>query len=297
MPRLGPLTPDLAPFHNPQSLGDLLPLGLPPRPSLAARLEELDFVSLDCETTGHFPHRMVELGAVRFRLGDETGPPQPRVSLESLVHCFDHINPYARRVHGITSSMLGGAPPLNLVASAFADLARGAVLIEHSADGFDTRLMSRALGRPLDNHHLDTSRLAGFLFQLRDTIGLERLCQRLGVDHRHPHYALADSEATADCFVRLVRLGQEEFGWRTLADLVEIAMPLPPRLVASAKEQRRHRGPSGSGRTPGAPAAADASSNGRRRHRGGRGRQRQTRDPEAPELAVLPSPEEAAPQI
>jgi DNA polymerase III epsilon subunit-like protein len=209
------------------------------QPAQETELAELSFVSLDCETTGHFPHRMVELGAVRFQLGDDDRPPRPRISLESLVHTADHINPYARRVHGINRSMLGGAPTLRQVAAAFEQLSDGTVLIEHSADGFDTRLVSRALGHPLHNHHLDTSRLAGFLFQLKDTIGLERLCERLEVTHRNPHYALADAEATADCFVRLVRLGQEEFGWRTLEDLVAVGMPPAPRLTPKPRQRRR----------------------------------------------------------
>jgi len=221
---------------------------------------------------------MVELGAVRFQLGLDDRPPEPRISLESLVHTADHINPYARRVHGINSSMLGGAPTLHQVATAFADLSVGTVLIEHSADGFDTRLVSKALGRPLNNQHLDTSRVAGFLFQLKDTIGLERLCERLEVTHRNPHYALADAEATADCFVRLVRLGQEEFGWRTLADLVAVGTPPPPRILPEPGRRRvptpvksQAAAPSDA---PEAPATASVRS-GRRRRRGGRGRRPQ----------------------
>ncbi|HUY56218.1 MAG TPA: 3'-5' exonuclease [Candidatus Micrarchaeaceae archaeon] len=277
IPRLGPASPEAAPFHNPAALAPATSSELAEGPALGTELAELSFVALDCETTGHFPHRMVELGAVRFLLGADDQPPQPRISLESLVHTADHINPYARRVHGINSSMLGGAPTLHQVASAFADLSGGSVLIEHSADGFDTRLVSKALGRPLHNHHLDTSRLAGFLFQLKDTIGLERLCERLGVTHRKPHYALADAEATADCFVRLVRQGQEEFGWRTLADLVAVGMPPPPRLVPRPRQRLPATpvsDPMAATSEP-APVAGDAAARtGRRRRRGGRGRRR-----------------------
>jgi DNA polymerase III epsilon subunit-like protein len=245
------------------------------RPGEDTELAELAFVSLDCETTGHFPHRMVELGAVRFQLGADDRPPQPRISLESLVHTADHINPYARRVHGINRSMLGGAPTLRQVAAAFEQLSDGTVLIEHSADGFDTRLVSRALGHPLNNHHLDTSRIAGFLFQLKDTIGLERLCERLEVAHRNPHYALADAEATADCFVRLVRLGQEEFGWRNLGDLIAVGMPPAPRMTPKPRQRRRAPAPDPVPVLTAADARIEsgvAERTPRRRRRGGRGR-------------------------
>ncbi|HVC38426.1 MAG TPA: 3'-5' exonuclease [Candidatus Dormibacteraeota bacterium] len=289
IPRLGPASPETAPFHNPPALATSFPVEVDGRPPLTTPLSDLSFVALDCETTGHFPHRMVELGAVRFRLGyGDLLSPEPRVSLESLVHTADHINPYARRVHGINSSMLGGAPALHQVASAFAELSSGTVLIEHSADGFDTRLVSRALGRPLDNHHLDTSRIAGFLFQLKDTIGLERLCERLEVTHRNPHYALADAEATADCFVRLVRLGQDEFGWRTLGDLAEVGTPPPPRILPRAgqrrptAEVRSSPAPTTPADSPPAPEGAAPTRSSRRRRRGGRGRR-------PPSEAALPT--------
>lgn len=280
IPRLGPASPAAAPFHNPLTLtppsnGSAAlrePVEPPPHHT---ELSQLSFVSLDCETTGHFPHRMVELGAVRFQLGADDLRPEPRISLESLVHTVDHINPYARRVHGINRAMLGGAPTLHQVAAAFQDLSQGAILIEHSADGFDTRLVARALGRPLTNHHLDTSRIAGFLFQLKDTIGLERLCERLEVTHRSPHFALADAEATADCFVRLVRIGQEEFGWRTLADLLGVGMPPPPRIPPNPG-RRRQPAPAqtavGPSSDPSPPTGASPERVGRRRRRGGRGR-------------------------
>jgi DNA polymerase III epsilon subunit-like protein len=272
--RLGPAAPELAPFHNQISLvdgGD--GSGEDPHPhrsSLDQTLEALTFVALDCETTGHFPDRMVELGAVRFQL-PAPGVPQ-RLQLETLVHTMDHINPYARRVHGITRSMLTGAPSQRRVAMTFHDFARGAILVEHSADSFDTRLVSKAMDRPLPRHHLDTSRIAGFLFQLRDTIGLERLCERLGVTHRQPHFALADAEATADCFCRLVEMGRKEHGWKTLGDLVAVGMPPAPRPAVSPG----HR----DGATPDAGAPPR-----RRRHRAGRRHRATTPMAQAPDEA------------
>ncbi len=273
--RLGPVSQDLAEFHNQISLVD----GHDgageefhhPRLPLETELETLTFTALDCETTGHFPDRMVELGAVRYQLPGPGGGPAPRLLLETLVHTTDHINPYARRVHGITRSMLTGAPSQRRVAMTFRDFSRGAILVEHSADSFDTRLVSKAMDRPLPHHHLDTSRMAGLLFQLRDTIGLERLCERLGVSHRQPHYALADAEATADCFCRLVEIGRQELGWRTLGDLVAVGMPPSPR------PQIRPGHKSG-----GAPVAVGGAATRRRRHRAGRRHRSQA--------AVTPAP-------
>jgi DNA polymerase III epsilon subunit-like protein len=269
--RLGPRSDEFASYHNPQGLieprdGNLED-GQSFRIPLETELDDISFVALDCETTGHFPDRMVELGAVRFHLAGAGTDEPPRALLESLVHTTDHINPYARRVHGISRSMLTGAPSLRRVALSFREFSRGSILVEHSADAFDTRLISKAMDRPLPHHHLDTSRIAGFLFQLRDTIGLERLCERLAVTHRQPHFALADAEATADCFVELVRIGHEEFGWKTLGDLVTVGMPPGPRPVV--RPPRREAG----GATPSQPVAGDTPpARSRRRHRAGRGR-------------------------
>ena len=259
-PRLGPPSPELIPFHNNLPLLERRDgeVGTGShQPALDLPLEEVEFVAIDCETTGHFPHRMVELGAVRFQLPSPGAG--PRQLLESLVHTTDHINPYARRVHGISRSMLTGAPPPHRVALTYHHFARAAVPVEHSADAFDTRLVAKALDRPAPKLHLDTSRMAGFLFGLRDTIGLERLCERLGVSHRQPHFALADAEATADCFIELVKIGSREHGWRTLGDLVAVGMPPEPRPVEPPRARQRPDGVA-------VPAGR------RRRHRGGRRR-------------------------
>lgn len=207
-----------------------------PTPELSRPLSDVRFVALDCETTGYFPPRIVELGAVCFTLGGHIE------SFETLVHARTRINPYARRVHGITLSDLEGAPPLHTVCRAFEEFAHGCVLVEHSADGFDTRLVSTALGHPIDAPNVDTTRLAGRIWSLKDTIGLEKLCERLEVTHRHPHAALADAEATGECFVRLIQTARQsadcDFPLNTLADLLAVASPPAP---AEAKEHPRRR--------------------------------------------------------
>ncbi|HZS14213.1 MAG TPA: 3'-5' exonuclease [Candidatus Dormibacteraeota bacterium] len=253
------------------------------RPGHDTPVEQLRFVALDCETTGQTPHRLVELGAVAFTVDEHL------MSFETLVHSNDRINPHARRLHGISHAVLAGAPPADDVLDRFRGFAEGAVLIEHSADAFDTRLLGRTMGRPLDADNVDTSRLAGKLWGLRDTIGLERLCAELGVTHRRPHHALADAEATAACFLALLQRGREQFGWNTLGDLLRDGQPPPPRFPVPGMPERRHRGAGtrgvprpGDRETPEATAApADgAAADGarparsRRRRRGGRRRRR-----------------------
>ncbi|HSP64581.1 MAG TPA: 3'-5' exonuclease [Candidatus Deferrimicrobium sp.] len=250
VPRLGPSGGE--PFATIDDVDEELDALPSQRPSAETPVETLRFVALDCETTGQSPHRLVELGAVAFTLDRHI------MSFETLVHSTDRINPYAKRIHGIGPESLGGAPPVERVLARFRRFCKGAVLVEHSADAFDTRLIASTMETAIDADNIDTSRMAGIIWELRDTIGLERMCGELGVHHRRPHHALADAEATAACFIELYKLGSARFGWHTLGDLLAAAQPPPPRV----DDGRRGRGRSAEGGTgTGAP---------RRRHRGGR---------------------------
>ena len=272
LPRLGPVSGE--PFAGIDDPEDEAPRD---RPDPATPIDDLHFVALDCETTGQSPHRLVELGAVAFTTGAHV------MSFETLVHSNDRINPFARRIHGIAAETLGGAPPAGRVLARFQRFAQGAVLVEHSADAFDTRLIARIAGSTLEADNLDTTRLAARLWDLKDTIGLEKLCTLLGVHHRRPHHALADAEATAACFLKLLDLGRERFGWRTLGDLLADGRP-PVRPPAPTSSERRRRPRVHSSTPTASPAAAvavavdgdDPSAPSRPRRR--RGRRRRGRD-------------------
>jgi DNA polymerase III epsilon subunit-like protein len=272
VPRLGPSGVEpFATIDDDAADADGPPLD---RPGPQTQIEELRFVALDCETTGQSPHRLVELGAVAFTLDRHI------MSFETLVHSTDRINPYAKRIHGIGPESLGGAPPVERVLNRFRRFCRGAVLVEHSADAFDTRLIASTMETAIDADNLDTSRMAGALWDLRDTIGLERMCNELDVRHRRPHHALADAEATAACFMELVRLGREKFGWRTLGDLLAVAQPPPPRINDGPRTRRR----------PPADSTASPAAGVRRRRRGGRRHRRPGGGgtPDAPPAASAP---------
>ena len=100
--------------------------------------EQADFVALDIETTGNRPFLVLEVGAERFRLSG------PLAFFDTLVDCRAPINPYARRRHQIDRSMLIGAPEFGDVRSGFLRFAKGAVLVEHSHDAFDSWLVGRS---------------------------------------------------------------------------------------------------------------------------------------------------------
>ncbi len=170
VPRLGPSAGE--PFAAIDDVDEEVDAAAAQRPGHDTPVEQLRFVALDCETTGQSPHRLVELGAVAFTLDRHI------MSFETLVHSTDRINPYAKRIHGIGPESLGGAPPVERVLARFRRFCKGAVLVEHSADAFDTRLIASTMETAIDADNIDTSRMAGIIWDLRDTIGLERMCRR-----------------------------------------------------------------------------------------------------------------------
>ena len=220
------------------------------------RLDDAQFVALDVESTGNTPFLVLEIGAERFRLDG------PLSFFDTLVDCQAPINPYAHRRHHIDRSMLIGAPEFRDARRAFLRFARGAVLVEHSHDAFDTWLVGRGLESPLEHPIIDTSALARLVleFPKGQTPGLARLVQELALDVTPAHAALDDARATAMVFRALIALTQEKFGWTTVGEVLA-ALPrptvdrtAPSRRASAAGRVPGARGPKGPPRS-GAPAA------------------------------------------
>ena len=211
--------------------------------SLAAesglRLDEVEFVALDVETTGNSPFLVLEIGAERFRLSG------PLSLFDTLVDCRAPINAYARRRHQIDRGMLAGAPGFADARRAFLRFAQGAALVEHSHDAFDTYLIGRGLKEPLEHPVIDTSALARLVLGLPagQTPGLAAVVADLGVDAVPAHAALSDAQATAAVFRELVRRAREQFAWRTLGDLLSVLER--PEIDRSALELPRRGTPPG----------------------------------------------------
>jgi len=204
-----------------------------------ALLDDVEFVALDVETTGNSPFLVLEIGAERFDLSTSLS------LFDTLVDCRAPINTYARKRHQIYREMLAGAPGFTDARRAFLRFARGAALIEHSHDAFDTFLIGRGLKQPLMHPVIDTSALARLVLGLPSgqTPGLAAVVAELGVDATPAHAALSDAQATAAVFRELVRRARERFHWQRLGDL--LAVLERPAIDRSALELPRRRGPGG----------------------------------------------------
>jgi DNA polymerase-3 subunit epsilon len=149
-------------------------------------------VVVDTETTGVYnADRVVEVAVVTLDLDglviDEW---------DTLVHPGRDVGP--TWIHGITASMLVGAPTFDEVGAEIAKRVHGAVLCGHNLP-FDTRMLRNEflhLGIELDPAQgLDTYRV--------QRSALEAACAAYGIALDGAHRALVDARATARLAVRL----------------------------------------------------------------------------------------------
>jgi DNA polymerase III epsilon subunit family exonuclease len=109
------------------------------------RLTDITFIAFDTETTGLFPimHRLVEIGAVRFRLdGCELA------TFQTLIDPQLPIPSDVQQVHGITDAMVRGQPTVEQIMPHFIEFlgAPDTILLAHNAP-FDLGFLTMALIR------------------------------------------------------------------------------------------------------------------------------------------------------
>ena len=164
------------------------------------RLDELDYVVFDTETTGlepAFGDRIVAIGAQRLR-GTETLPE----FFETLVNPERPIPALSTHYHGITDTMVADAPTSAEALREFRAFCGNAVLVAHNA-AFDMRFLhlgERAAGVRFDNAVLDTLLVSLLIDDQAREHTLEAIAARLQVPVTDRHSALGDAQTTATIF-------------------------------------------------------------------------------------------------
>ena len=156
-------------------------------------------VALDLETTGLDAQRdsIIEVGAVKFR------GPEVVDTFEMLVNPYQPLPPFVQRLTGITQRQLDAAPPFNAIASELTEFLGDAPIIGHNVS-FDTGFLARQ-GVILNGPSYDTWDLAATILPSCTEYSLPRLARLLGVEHRRPHRALPDAEATHSVLMALMQ--------------------------------------------------------------------------------------------
>lgn len=171
-------------------------------------LAELDFVAFDTETTGcsSANGRMVEIGAVRFRL-DGT-------EIDRFTQLINPLRPIPRSVtaiHGITDAMVRDCHCEENVLPPFLDFlgdASRTILMAHNAP-FDLGFVGASLARcrlaPPTHAVIDTVQLARRRAGGLPSHSLRSLVRVFGIADSTDHRGLADSLALRQVFLNLVR--------------------------------------------------------------------------------------------
>jgi DNA polymerase III epsilon subunit family exonuclease len=189
------------------------------------RLTNITFVAFDTETTGLHPivHRLVEIGAVRFRL-DGCGT----ATFQQLIDPHIPIPPEVQRVHGITDAMVRGQPTVEQMMPHFIDFLgpRDTILLAHNAP-FDLGFLAMALirlGIACPPHDVfDTLAMARQLYHTWPSHSLAHVAMRLNVASRAEHRALSDALLVKEVFLAMLRHTPTV---KTIADVMRVSQPL-----------------------------------------------------------------------
>jgi DNA polymerase-3 subunit epsilon len=157
-------------------------------------LQQMDFVAFDTETTGIWApaHRIVEVGAVKFRLG-ETAVDR----FQALVNPEREIPTEVIEIHGITNGMVQSSETIEPVLREFYDFCGPeSVLVAHNAT-FDISFVgceADRIGLPLmENPILDTVDLYKQYRPGLDSYSLQSLMRKFGIGADQNHRAADDA--------------------------------------------------------------------------------------------------------
>ncbi|MFH0834613.1 MAG: 3'-5' exonuclease [Patescibacteria group bacterium] len=166
-------------------------------------MQEIEFVALDCETTGIDSRRdnIIELGAVKFSLQKNLD------SFDSLFASPTKIPQFVERLTGIKNSDLVGAPKIAEKKTEFENFLGESILLGHNLP-FDLDFLATAGFDFAGKKSLDTFLLAGLILPRGESLALENLTEKFHIAHEDAHRALADAEATRDLLRILLALAQ-----------------------------------------------------------------------------------------
>ena len=186
-----------------------------------------EYVVFDIETTGLSPtnNRIIEIGAVRIKDGRIQDTFSEFVNPEVPI-------PYTiTKLTSITDAMVQNAPTIEVILPKFLEYIGDASVVAHNAT-FDTgfiRENAKRLGLVFDSTIVDTMTLAHILLPELGKYTLDRLCKQFGVVNEHHHRACDEAAATAEIFVKMIKMIKEK-GITTIHELNEAGAASPDAI-------------------------------------------------------------------
>lgn len=161
----------------------------------------------DLETTGFSPvkDKIIEIGAVKVEEGKITD------KFSTFVNPKVPIPFEITRLTSITDEMVMNAPTIEEVLPEFLEFIDGAALVAHNA-GFDVGFIEqncRYQDIQPDFTSVDTVALARILLPTLSKYKLNIVAKALNISLENHHRAVDDAGATAEIFVKFVRMLEE----------------------------------------------------------------------------------------
>ena len=175
------------------------------------------YVVFDLETSGLDPakYEIIEIGAIRFEGGHETG------QYHTYVKPVSPVPSQASGINGITNEMLRSAPSFDEISADFVGFLKDLPLVAHNAR-FDMHFLQTELKRRLENQVIDTLKLSRELIPGLENYKLETLKQYFGMDVGS-HNALDDCLVAAKVYQECIPLAKER--WLQSRPLIDKAIP------------------------------------------------------------------------
>ncbi len=177
------------------------------------RIEDLDFVIFDIETTGFNPLKedLLEIGAVKYKNGVKIG------EFSSLIRPGKAISEEIQKLTGITPEMVADAPLPEDLLRKFKEFSAGSVLVAHNAR-FDVRFITakyqQFFGEKMTLAYLDTLGLARSVWPAFKSYRLNNVAKELGIKLQNHHRATDDAQCAAEILLKaLEKTSDRKFEW------------------------------------------------------------------------------------
>ncbi len=161
------------------------------------RIEDVEFVVFDIETTGFNPLKedLLEIGAVKYQNG------VIKEEFSSLIRPAKAISDEIQKLTGISPEMVADAPLPEEVLLKFKEFSAGSVLVAHNAR-FDVRFITAKYQQLFQEKpalvYLDTLGLARSVWPNFKSYRLNTVAKELGIKLQNHHRATDDAQCAAD---------------------------------------------------------------------------------------------------
>lgn len=175
------------------------------------RIEDLEFVVFDIETTGFNPLKedLLEIGAVKYKNGVRIA------DFSSLIKPGKEISEEIQKLTGITPQMVADAPAPEDILRQFMEFSAGSILVAHNARfdvGFITAKHKQLFGEKITPIYLDTLGLARSVWPNFKNYRLNNVAKELSIKLENHHRATADAQCAAEILLKaLEKIADREF--------------------------------------------------------------------------------------